>query len=338
MPLENKKNIIISAGGTGGHIIPAITIGISLENANVTFTCGKRGIEKRIYESFNVTPVLFDFNSFSAISYILKLPKNLLKSFKLLLSKNPDSVIITGNYTSVPIGIVSIILQKKIFTIEQDSLIGKANKLFARFAYRIFTAYKGPFKYIDNKKAVYIGHIIRDEVRNPMKRENDINIKTDRKKVLVIGGSQGALTMTKKIIKILSNHKNYHLIIIAGNNFEMFENSENVTILPFYRNIGYLYSISDIIIARSGALSVAEISSTNKPALFVPLKNSSNDEQKKNAMIFMKKNPQFEIINENELCEENLIKKIKKIENLRGNNNNIDSKFFNQIKIIKNYV
>ncbi|PIP13684.1 MAG: hypothetical protein COX48_03585, partial [bacterium (Candidatus Stahlbacteria) CG23_combo_of_CG06-09_8_20_14_all_34_7] len=88
----------------------------------------------------------------------------------------------------------------------------------------------------------------------------------------------------------------------------------------------------------SGALSVAEISSTNKPALFVPLKNSSNDEQKKNAMIFMKKNPQFEIINENELCEENLIKKIKKIENLRGNNNNIDSKFFNQIKIIKNYV
>ncbi|HAV92673.1 TPA: hypothetical protein DCW38_05785, partial [candidate division WOR-3 bacterium] len=90
--MQNKRNLIISAGGTGGHIIPALTIGLSLQNVNPIFICGRRDIEKTVYENFNVKPILLNLNSFSFVSFIFSLPKNIMTAVKILIDKNPQSV------------------------------------------------------------------------------------------------------------------------------------------------------------------------------------------------------------------------------------------------------
>jgi UDP-N-acetylglucosamine--N-acetylmuramyl-(pentapeptide) pyrophosphoryl-undecaprenol N-acetylglucosamine transferase len=144
--------------------------------------------------------------------------------------------------------------------------------------------------------------------------------------------------MTKKIIEILSKKGEYHLIVIAGKNLEKFECAPNTTLLGFYKNMGYLYSIADLIIARSGALSVAEIASTNKPAVFIPLSTASNNEQRKNVEALMKNNSQFEILDEYKIDEESLLRKIKRVEVLRGANKSAETVFKKQISIIENYV
>lgn len=326
------------AGGTGGHIIPAITIGLSLASFEKTFVCGERDIESTIYRSFSIEPVKLSLGSFFVAKYLLLFPKNLLKSILLIRRANPSSVLVAGNYTSGPMGIAAFIMNKKLLAIEQDALIGKANRIFARFAYRIFTAYRPPFRHIDNRKAVFIGHVIRRDVRTPSHSENDVKIKTDKKIVLILGGSQGALVMTRKAVEALLADGRYHIVAVAGKNSKLFTQTENLTVLPYYSNIGYLYSLADIIIARSGALSVAEIASTNKPALFVPLPSASNDEQRKNLSSVMKKNRQFGIIDERDITKESLMKKLAAIEGLRGSNMPAEREFEMQIRTIENYV
>ncbi|MDD3803371.1 MAG: UDP-N-acetylglucosamine--N-acetylmuramyl-(pentapeptide) pyrophosphoryl-undecaprenol N-acetylglucosamine transferase [bacterium] len=336
--MSGKRNLLICAGGTGGHIIPAITIGLSLERFNAVFVCGSRSIEKTIYEEYKIKPISLDLGSFSVVGYALKFPKNLLMSLLLIKRINPSSVLVAGNYTSGPVGLAAILLNKKLLAIEQDSLIGKANRIFAKFAYRIFTAYPPPFRHIDNRKGVFTGHVIRDGIRFPKKNLDDIEIESNRKKVLIIGGSQGAYSMTKALVSILSDDDKYHLIVVAGKSSDRFENKSNVTVLPYYKNMGYLYSLADIIIARSGALSVAEIAYSNKPALFVPLPSASNDEQTKNVATLMKTNIQFDFIPESRITKEAVIRKLERIENLRGVNSQSNDRFIQQIKIIEKYV
>ncbi|MGE3063195.1 MAG: glycosyltransferase [bacterium] len=336
--MENKRNIIISAGGTGGHIIPAITIGLSLKSVSPVFTCGARDIEKTIYKSYGLNPVEFALGSFSPARYIISFPKNFMKAVKLIYDKNPSSVFVAGNYTSGPMGLAAVMMNKKLLAIEQDALIGKANRIFSLFAHKIFTAYKPPFRHIDNSKAVFIGHVLRSDIRKPVKQNGDIDVNTNRKKILIIGGSQGALSMTKKIIEILYETNKYHLIVVAGKSYDKFEKRSEMTILSFYKNMGWLYSLADIIIARSGALSVAEIAFTNKPALFVPLSSASNDEQKMNILSLIRKNKQFDFISEKSLTRESLIKKLNRIENMRGENMHNEEMFSNQIETIERYV
>lgn len=335
---KKSRNIIICAGGTGGHVIPAITLGKNLTGYNVFYICGNRDIERKIYKTYYINPYILDIKSFKPFTYILKFPLLLFKSIKIIYNINPRTVIITGNYISFSVGLAAKILGKKIIILEQDAIIGKTNRIFSIFSYKIFTGFPTPFRYIDNRKIIHIGHILRENIFNFTKDEA-IKIDNNKKTILIFGGSQGAKNVAKKILDILYPlHQKYNIILIAGNHYEDFKVFKNIIVLPFYENMGFLYSISDIIISRSGALSVAEIKALNKKAIFIPFESASNKEQIINIKKINLDQNQFVVIGEKKLSVENLVCSIEKLLTIKNENKSSDHNLIKQIGKVKQYV
>ncbi|MEO0234247.1 MAG: UDP-N-acetylglucosamine--N-acetylmuramyl-(pentapeptide) pyrophosphoryl-undecaprenol N-acetylglucosamine transferase [candidate division WOR-3 bacterium] len=334
---QNRK-IVICAGGTGGHIIPAITLGKNLTGYDVFYICGNRDIERKIYKTFNLNPIVLDIKSFKSFSYILKFPSLLFNSIRTLSSINPRTVIITGNYISFSVGLATILLGKKLIILEQDAIIGKTNRIFSFFSYKIFTGFPAPFRYVNNRKIIHIGHILRENIFE-FSKDNNLIIDSTKKTILIFGGSQGAKNVAKKILDFLYPlNQKYNIILIAGNHYEEFKQYKNITVLPFYENMGFLYSISDIVISRSGAISVAEIKALNKKAIFIPFESASNKEQ----MINIKKinlDPNlFMVIREKKLSEESLTFAVEKLLNIKNENKISSNNLCEQMGMVKQYV
>uniref|UniRef100_A0A7C3J663 UDP-N-acetylglucosamine--N-acetylmuramyl-(Pentapeptide) pyrophosphoryl-undecaprenol N-acetylglucosamine transferase n=1 Tax=candidate division WOR-3 bacterium TaxID=2052148 RepID=A0A7C3J663_UNCW3 len=335
---EDKSNIIICAGGTGGHIIPAITLGKNLTEYNVYYICGNRDIEKKIYNTYKIKPLILDIKSFKPLNFILKFPSLLLYSIKILKILKPKTVILAGNYISFPVGIASIILGKKMLLLEQDAVIGKTNRIFSKYALKIFSGFPLPFKYVDNRKIVHIGHILRENIFE-FKDDPSLKLDKNKKTILIFGGSQGAKNVAKKIIDFLYPLKvKFNMILVAGNHYEDFKDYNEINILPFYENMGFLYSVSDIVISRSGAISVAEIKSLNKKAIFIPFENASNSEQIKNLERIGLKKDRFVVIREKELTKEKLISAMEKLLTKENVEEKSEYDLKKQIGMVKEYV
>lgn len=334
---ENRK-IVICAGGTGGHIIPAITLGKNLTDYEVFYICGNRDVERKIYKTFDLNPFVLDIKSFEPFSYILKFPSLLFNSFKIISSINPRTIIITGNYLSFSVGLATLLLGKKLIILEQDAVIGKTNRIFSFFSYKIFTGFPAPFRYINNRKIIHIGHILRKNIFD-FSKDDKITIDSSKKTILIFGGSQGAKNVAKKILDfIYPFNEKYNIILVAGNHYDEFKDYKNIIVLPFYENMGFLYSLSDIVVSRSGAISVAEIKALNKKAIFIPFESASNKEQIINIKKINLDRSRFVVIGEKKLSKENLISSIEKLLSIKNENiipyNNLEK----QIGMVKQYV
>ncbi|MEJ5307717.1 MAG: UDP-N-acetylglucosamine--N-acetylmuramyl-(pentapeptide) pyrophosphoryl-undecaprenol N-acetylglucosamine transferase [candidate division WOR-3 bacterium] len=334
---ENRK-ILICAGGTGGHIIPAITLGKNLTGYDVFYICGNRDIERKIYKTFDLNPTVLDIKSFNPFSYILKFPSLLFDSLKIVSSINPRTVMITGNYISFSVGLAALLFGKKIIILEQDAIIGKTNKIFSFFSYKIFTGFPAPFRYVNNKKIIHIGHILRENIFE-FSKDNNLIIDSTKKTILIFGGSQGAKNVAKKVLDFLCPlNEIYNIILVAGNHYDDFKKYKNITVLPFYENMGYLYSISDIVISRSGAISVAEIKALNKKVIFIPFESASNKEQIINIKKINLDPNRFIVIREKKLSKENLISSIEKLLSIKNENKSFYNDLYKQIGMVKQYV
>lgn len=336
--IKNSYKILICAGGTGGHIIPAITLFQKMENYEIHYICGNRKIEKMIYEKFNIKPLVLKVGHFELIKYIFIFPSLLYESTKIIDEIKPQTVVLTGNYLSLPVGIAAIIKSKKILIIEQDAVIGKTNRILSRFAYKIFTGFHPPFRYVDNKKIVHIGHVLRENIFN-FSLDEKIHIDKSKKTILVVGGSQGAKHLTKALLNILIKVKDrFNIILIAGNHFEHFKDYKEFTVLPFYENIGFLYHLSDIIISRSGAITTAEIKILKKKAIFIPYETASNKEQFKNIKKMDFDKNDIIVIRENKINEKNILDGINKLLAVENKNRKIDYDLNEKVKKVLNYV
>lgn len=298
--MQNK--ILIAAGGTGGHIIPAITLSRKLRGYDFVFMCGSRQIENRVYESYSIEPVQLPMGSFNALSFMLSLPASIHRVFITFMTYRPDAVIVSGSYiTSLP-GIASVISGRPLFILEQDTVLGKTNRILGCFAKRIFSGFK--LKRWHKNRTIHTGHIVREEIFSLEHREN-ISIPAGMKVILIIGGSQGAYSMTSTVLDALKD-RGYFIIAVAGRSADRFRDSEYVKILPYTEEMGYLYSISDVIISRAGALSYAEIVCTGKPALFIPLPSSKDNHQVHNAVHYCRENSRFRMIEEHSLNSDSI--------------------------------
>ncbi len=293
------KKILISTGGTGGHVIPAQIISEHLGmNFKIIFTSDVRGKkylkdEKKKVQLINAPKLNIDL--FFPIK-ILKLIYLTLKSFLFLKKENIHKVISTGGYMSLPICIASKFIGIKVYLFEPNLTLGRANKFFLKFAEKII-CYSSSLNNFPKK----FTHKI--EVIKPLVNKSFYEIKPnydfDKKKfcILIFGGSQGAKIFNTQISKVIvSINKEYSIKVIQQTATENIENMKNFynlnnienLIFDFEKNFIKLIDESDLCISRAGATSLAEISIMKKPFITIPLPTAKDDHQIHNAKFYEK--------------------------------------------------
>ena len=294
-----KKKILISTGGSGGHIMPAITIHDHLSDEyEVVISSDKRGLkylDNNNYMVFEVdTPKL---NKLILLPYtILKVFFLILKSLFLLKKEKIQILISTGGYMSLPLCLASKILNIKIFLIEPNMIIGRANKFFLRFCEKII-CYSDNIAGFQNKfqnKLVIVNPLIRKKYYKQNSKEKNNRIFT----IMIIGGSQGAKIFDEiiheSIVKISKTNSLKIIHQTNQKNLDFFKNfySENKIeniVFNFDQNLDILLNQSDLCITRAGASSLAEIALLNIPFIAIPLPTSKDNHQFINAKYYKDK-------------------------------------------------
>ncbi len=311
------QKILITTGGTGGHIIPAKIIKDHLEDEfEVFFSTDQRGLQY-LTAKINRT-ILIDTPKFNLSFYlpfrILKLIYLIFKSIILLKKKNIQKIISIGGYMSLPIIISAIILRLPIFLVEPNLVLGRGNKFFLKFANKILCysdkLINFPEKY--SKKIEIIKPLVSKDFYELYKKDN-FNKKFC---FLIFGGSQGAKIFDNIFVEIISKiSKNFSIKVIQQTNKENIDNLKNFynscgienIIFDYDQNLANLIHISDLCITRAGATSLAEISFLEKPFIAIPLPTSKDNHQMKNAEYYEKKGCCWILdqkkINKNELTD-----------------------------------
>ena len=298
--------VIISGGGTGGHIFPAIAIANTLKEkvagVEILFVGakGKMEMEKVPNAGYPIMGLWI-----SGLQRSLKDTRNLLFPFKLLSSlwksfwiiKNykPHVVVGTGGYASGPLLYVGSKLGVPALIQEQNSYPGITNKLLAKTVQCVCVAYANMERFFPREKMLFLGNPVRQdilEIKN--KRAEAIQyfeLDPQKKTVLVVGGSLGARTINESMalcLGMLSN-ENTQLIWQTGKNYaeqatKEAEGKSHVKVMPFIAKMDLAYAVADIIVSRAGASTISELCLIGKPAILVPSPNVAEDHQTKNAM------------------------------------------------------
>ena len=293
------QNILLTTGGTGGHVIPAQIIKEHLEDDfQVYFSTDVRGLKylsSNIDETIIINTPRFNLSLYLPFK-ILELIYLIFRSFLFLKKKKIKKVISTGGYMSLPIIISASILRLPTFLIEPNLVLGKGNKFFLNFAKKIF-CYSNELSNFPKK------HLNKIELIKPLVSKSFYKLKkkesnNDKFCFLIFGGSQGAKIFDDIFKEIMFEISSNFLIKIIQQtsrenidnlkNFYDTNNIENI-IFDFDENLISLINNSDLCITRAGASSLAEVSFLEKPFITIPLPTSKDDHQKKNAEYYEKK-------------------------------------------------
>lgn len=313
--MANLK-IVISGGGTGGHIYPAIAIAKKIleknKDSKILFVGakGRMEMEKIPEEGFSIIglDVVGIQRSFSLKSIFknLKFPFLLLKSLnnakKILEDFKPDVVVGVGGYASGPTLRMAHSLNIPTLIQEQNSYAGLTNKWLSKKANKICVAYENMSHFFDESKLILTGNPVRKDIENLNSKVDEakkyFNVLKSEKVILVLGGSLGAKSINEGIIKSISilNDQPVKLIWQVGKRYFNKINDQltqinmiNIHPLPFIKRMDLAYAVSDIVISRAGALSISELTLAGIPSILVPSPNVSEDHQTKNAMSLVSK-------------------------------------------------
>jgi UDP-N-acetylglucosamine--N-acetylmuramyl-(pentapeptide) pyrophosphoryl-undecaprenol N-acetylglucosamine transferase len=315
------KNILISTGGTGGHVIPATILHEHLKNNfNVYMTSDDRGIQfldknKYNIEIINVPKISKNF--FLLPFQILFLLILTFKSFFLLKRKKIEILISTGGYMSLPLCMASKVLKLKLFLFEPNIVLGRSNKIFINSCKKIF-CYSNDVKKFPNKlkkKILLIPTLLRKEFYSTKVVDNNIDKEIN---LLIIGGSQGA-KLFDTVIKdsIIELSKKYKLKIFHQTNFSNYNNLKNFylqkkiknELFDFNENIINFMGKSNICITRAGASTLAELIFLNIPHIAIPLPIAKDNHQFENANFYQQLGCNW-VLNQHEIINTKLIDKL----------------------------
>lgn len=266
-------NYAVAAAGTGGHIYPALAVARELESRGKrVFWFGTPGGLEASYANNHIplkaTPVVGLTGKLMRILNLLKIMPQVVKHLR---HNKIKKVIVFGGYISVPVGLAASLLGLELYIQEQNAIAGRANRLLFPFAKKVFVAYPRVFC---GKKVLLTG--------NPLRFRNNWRVP---KKVLVMGGSLGANSLYAKIVEFAKNLPEYQFRVISGMvNGAKAGDSENVEIVGFSDDISAMYNWADVVIARSGALTISEAGLFGLPMLLVPLASSADNHQYYNAL------------------------------------------------------
>jgi UDP-N-acetylglucosamine--N-acetylmuramyl-(pentapeptide) pyrophosphoryl-undecaprenol N-acetylglucosamine transferase len=308
------NKVVISGGGTGGHIFPAIAIADEIKHRNpeveILFigAVGKMEMEKVPKAGYKIIglPIAGFQRQFSFSNFVLpfKILQSLIKAKNILKEFEPQVVIGVGGYASGPTLKAATSLKIPTLIQEQNSFPGKTNKILANRVNRICTAYEGLEKFFPKEKLVLTGNPVRAGVVEHLtqKREEAIaffNLDKNKPTILVIGGSLGAKTLNESVLHAipLIEKKNVQVLWQSGkSSFQSMKAEMNrlqptqVYLHEFIFEMDLAYAAAEIIVSRAGAIAVSELCLVNKPVILVPSPNVAEDHQTKNAMALVNKN------------------------------------------------
>ena len=313
--IENMKKlkVIISGGGTGGHIFPAIAIAKSLEkklkDIDLLFVGAKDKMEMiKIPEAGYTIKGLWISGFQRSLSkknllFPFKLISSVLRSRKIIRDFNPDLVIGTGGFASGPLlyvaskkGIPSVIQ-------EQNSFPGITNRLLASHVDKICTAFSEMERFFPKNKLVFTGNPIRESIIKFKDKIEDgkklFDVDNNNITVLVVGGSLGSKTINESIAQNLNLFKKHNLNLIWQTGISFKEESDKfidnlkvkgISSHVFIKEMDLAYAAADIIVSRAGAIAISELCFVGKPIILVPSPNVAEDHQTKNAQSLVNKN------------------------------------------------
>ncbi|MDP2881720.1 MAG: undecaprenyldiphospho-muramoylpentapeptide beta-N-acetylglucosaminyltransferase [Azonexus sp.] len=290
-----SKTILIMAGGTGGHIFPALAVAHSMHDAGwrVVWLGNPEGMEARLVPEHGFAMVNLKFAALRGKGLLRKLllPLNLLKGFwqaqKAIRQVQPDVVLGMGGYITFPGGMMAVLLGKPLVVHEQNSVAGLANRVLAGVADRIVTGFPDVLK-----KGVWAGNPVRPEIAKIAPPAERFAERTGALRVLVIGGSLGALALNEMVPKgmaLLAESEQPQIVHQAGEKHieALKANYAAVGVqahcVSFIEDMAGAYEWADLVICRAGALTVAELAATGVASILVPFPHAVDDHQTGNA-------------------------------------------------------
>jgi UDP-N-acetylglucosamine--N-acetylmuramyl-(pentapeptide) pyrophosphoryl-undecaprenol N-acetylglucosamine transferase len=339
--MSKKLKVLMSGGGTGGHIFPAVAIAQEIQkrfpDAEFLFmgANGKMEMEKVPQAGFKIEGLNiagFDRGNLLAnINLPFKVISSLLKARKIIKEFRPDFAVGTGGYASGPALFIAARMGVPTFIQEQNSLPGKTNIFNAKKAKTVFTAYPNMEKFFHGTKTLFLGNpirknIITDIIDSDLAKEK-LGLEKGKLTILSVGGSLGSRTLNngwkENINQVLE--KDYQLIWQTGkldykNILEETKDihSRNIQIVEFIKNMEMAYSATDVIVSRAGAIAISELAIAKKPVLLVPFPFAAEDHQTKNAQTLVDKNA-AKMVKDTEMKEKfwNTLSEICENEDLR---------------------
>ncbi|WP_291399269.1 undecaprenyldiphospho-muramoylpentapeptide beta-N-acetylglucosaminyltransferase [Daejeonella sp.] len=307
------KRVIISGGGTGGHIFPAIAIANALKKIDpqteILFVGANGRMEMEKVPAAGYKIIGLDISGFQRASLLknvflpFKVLKSVLKARAIIKDFKPDAAVGVGGYASGPLLYAASQMNIPYLIQEQNSYAGITNKWLAKNAKLICVAFEGMEKFFPKAKILLTGNPIRKESiaienKGPEAAEH-FGISVDKKTILVIGGSLGSGTLNKSVLGALDKiiAADVQVIWQTGKYYfqsinEQLKGKEhaNIKVLEFLNRMDLAYAASDLIISRAGAGTIAELCVIKKPVILVPSPNVAEDHQTKNAMALVEKN------------------------------------------------
>ena len=323
-------DVIISGGGTGGHIYPALAIAEQLKlikpEIRITFVGTKDGLENKILQNYDYELLYIDVRGFerslSADTYtsLKKAFSGLKQSRKIIKKIKPAIVIGTGGYVCGTIVLAAFLAGIKTCIQEQNAVPGVTNRLLGKIASRVFLGNEAAVKYFPNKNKIFIdGNPIRSDIMQADRKEAQQILELDPAKItiLVSGGSRGAKSINDAMLcvnKKFADSSEVQIIHITGSDgYESFVNelpepvkqAKNIKVISYMKNMPLALAASDLAIFRAGALGLSELSARGIPSILIPYPYATANHQEHNARYFEKQNAAI-VVRDNELTGESL--------------------------------
>lgn len=300
--------VILSGGGTGGHIYPALTIADAIKkqcpDAEIFFVGTKEGLEKNIIPRYGYELKFIEVAGFKrslsldTIRSFFKLFSGLVDAYKIVADAKPDLVIGTGGYVCGPICFMAALKGIPACIQEQNAMPGVTNKILARFVKKVFLGYEEGRKYFSgSSEKIYTGNPIRTEILEHEKDSalKELGLDPNKKTILVSGGSRGARSINKAMLAAelkLSGREDVQVLHATGDiNFEEYMKEindkggvkENIIIKPYLHNMPVALAAADLAVFRAGAIGLAELMASGIPSVLIPYPYATANHQEHNA-------------------------------------------------------
>ena len=319
--------ILVTAGGTGGHIYPALAIIEKFKeedsSTEVLYIGTHNRMEKDIVPKRNIKYIGIEIyglnkNIWHDIKNIYLIRKGIKKCQQIIKEFKPDIVIGVGGYVTYPVLIAAHKLHIPIFIHEQNALPGKTNKVLSKYANLIGVSFSESIKYFPKDKVIYTGNPTGIMALNNKEISKSCLGFSDKPLVVIVAGSLGSFTINQKMQEFLQKmgNKDYQVLYITGKNyyddFIKIKYPNNVKIVPYLDNLSGLLKNTDCLVTRAGASTIAEIIALRLPSIFIPSPYVANNHQYYNALSLEKNNSAY-IIEEKDLTALKLEEMINKV-------------------------
>ena len=292
--------VIVAAGGTGGHIYPALAIIERIKkedkNSKILYVGTTDRMEKDIVPARGIDFVGVEIkglnrkNVFSNFSVMKKFLKAIKRSKEIIKEFKPDIVIGVGGYITAPVLYAAHKLHVKTMIHEQNSIPGLSNKFLAKFVDTICVSLPGSIKYFPKEKTVYTGNPRSEEILTIDKvSKSKYGFSSYKKLVLIVMGSLGSTTMTQKLKEAIGKFrgKNYQVLVITGkayyDEYKELDIPDNVKLLPYTEELIQIMKDTDLMVSRAGASTISEITGIGLPSILVPSPYVTHNHQYLNA-------------------------------------------------------